>query len=119
MTSQAHAQAALPSVLGLIFLAFPLHAAGRPADDRAAHLSRITVPMLFLQGTRDELADLTLLKALVERLGPRVTLQLIEAADHSFRVPARTGRNVQSIIGELVQQMSDWITPLLSAQSRS
>jgi predicted alpha/beta-hydrolase family hydrolase len=92
MTSQTQAKSPLPGVRGLAFLAFPLHPAGKPADERARHLSDITIPLLFLQGTRDELADLNLLRPLVERLGPRATLRLFEDADHSFHVPARTGR---------------------------
>ena len=92
MTSQAQAASPLPGVRGLAFLGFPLHPAGRPADDRGRHLFAIQVPMLFLQGERDKLADQQLLGRLVERLGARATLRLLQDADHSFHVPARTGR---------------------------
>src|SRR5687767_13698718 len=92
MTSQAQAKAPLPGVMGLAFLGFPLHPAGKPSDERAAHLPDVTIPMLFLQGTRDALAELSLLRPVVERLGKRATLTLLEEADHSFHVPAKTGR---------------------------
>jgi predicted alpha/beta-hydrolase family hydrolase len=93
MTSQAQALAPLPGVLGLIFVGFPLHAAGKPSDDRAAHLFDVHLPMLFLQGTRDELASLPLLQPLLLRLGARATLALFDDADHSFHVRARSGRS--------------------------
>src|SRR5262249_32666323 len=95
MTSQAQAAYALPGVRGLVFLGFPLHPAGRPSEERAAHLSHVEVPMLFLQGTRDRLADLGLLERLMERLGPRALLRLVQDADHSFRVPARADASVK------------------------
>src|SRR5437868_170514 len=91
MTSQAQAKSPLPGVRGLAFLAFPLHPADRPASDRAAHLFEVTIPMLFLQGTRDALADLQLIEKLVSQLGERATLKLLQDADHSYHVPARTG----------------------------
>ena len=92
MTSQAQALAPLPNVRGLAFLGFPLHPAKKPSNARAKHLSDVTVPMLFLQGTRDELASLDLLQLLVNELGSRATLHLEQDANHSFHVPARTGR---------------------------
>src|SRR5487761_478087 len=92
MTSQAQAQAPLEAVRGLVFLAFPLHPAGRPGTERAAHLQKIGIPMLFIQGSRDELAELDLLRPIVGRLGPRASLHVLENADHSFHVPARSGR---------------------------
>jgi len=92
MTSQAQAAAPLDGVRGLAFLGFPLHPAGKPSADRAKHLADVKVPMLFLQGTRDTLADLTMLKPMVAGLGKRATLSLFDEADHSFHVPARTGR---------------------------
>src|SRR5258706_9650028 len=92
MTSQAQAASALPGVRGLAFLGFPLHPAGRPSDARAEHLLEVEVPMLFLQGSRDKLADLELLQRLIARLGERASLRLMQDADHSFRVPARAGR---------------------------
>src|SRR5688572_23781802 len=88
MTSQAQAASPLPGVRGLAFIGFPLHPAGKPSDDRADHLAQVTVPMLFLQGTRDELAGLELLQPVVDRLQPLATLQLFGDADHSFHVPA-------------------------------
>jgi predicted alpha/beta-hydrolase family hydrolase len=93
MTSQAQAKAPLPGVRGLAFVGFPLHPAGRPGTERAAHLSSIEVPMLFLQGTRDELASLDLLHPVLDALGAHATLELIDDADHSFHVRARSGRN--------------------------
>ena len=92
MTSQAQAASLLPGVRGLVFLGFPLHPAGRPSGERGAHLFEIKVPMLFLQGTRDALAATKLIEVLVQRLGDRATLKLFQDADHSFHVPARTGR---------------------------
>ncbi|MGE0119149.1 MAG: alpha/beta family hydrolase [Dongiaceae bacterium] len=112
MTSQAQAAAPLPNVRGLAFLAFPLHPAGRPSDDRAAHLFDVTVPMLFLQGTRDALAELRLLRPLIERLGARATLRLFEDADHSFHVPARTGRKDADARREMLDALAAWIDTL-------
>jgi len=114
MSSQAQAKSPLPGVLGLAFLGFPLHPAKRPSDERGQHLLEVTTPLLFLQGDRDELADLTLLQTLVARLGPRATLKLIPNANHSYRVPARTGRSEAQIIGELVQTLHDWIGTVLA-----
>ena len=113
MTSQAQAQSPLPSVRGLVFLGFPLHPAGKPSDERAAHLSDVTVPMLFLQGTRDELARLDRLQPLVERLGSYATLHLFEHADHSFHVLARSGRNDAQVMDELLETMASWIDTVL------
>jgi predicted alpha/beta-hydrolase family hydrolase len=112
MTSQAQAIEALPGVRGLAFLGFPLHPAGQPADARARHLSEVTVPMLFLQGTRDALAERSLLEALIARLGARATLALIEDADHSFHVPARSGRRDVEVGREMLQRLSAWIDSL-------
>jgi predicted alpha/beta-hydrolase family hydrolase len=109
MTSQAQAEAPLPGVRGLAFLGFPLHAPGKPSDERGEHLSRVEIPMLFLQGSRDEFATLDLLQPLIERLAPRATLKLFEGADHSFHVPARTGRRDSDVMAELVAQLADWI----------
>jgi predicted alpha/beta-hydrolase family hydrolase len=113
MTSQAQAQSPLPNVRGLVFIGFPLHPAAKPSDERAAHLSDVTVPMLFLQGTRDELARLDRLQPLVERLGSRATLHLFEHADHSFHVPARSGRNDAQVMEELLETMATWIGTVL------
>lgn len=113
MTSQAQAAHALPAVRGLAFLGFPLHPARRPATQRAEHLARITIPMLFLQGTRDELAELPLLRAVTDRLGPLATLQLSEGADHAFHVPARSGRTDAAVREQLAGSLIDWMKSVL------
>ena len=112
MTSQAQALAPLPGVRGLAFLAFPLHPAGAPSDTRAEHLARVAIPMLFLTGTRDALAERTLLEPVVARLGERATLSLIEDADHSFHVPARSGRNDAQVLDDVLQRLAAWIDTL-------
>jgi predicted alpha/beta-hydrolase family hydrolase len=109
MTSQAQAAAPMPGVRGLVFVGFPLHPAGEPSDDRAAHLSHVQVPMLFLQGTRDELADLSLLQPLVARLGGHAKLHAVADADHSFHVPARSGRNDSQVLAEVLDAFAAWI----------
>jgi predicted alpha/beta-hydrolase family hydrolase len=108
MTSQAAAQAPLPGVAGLVFLGFPLHAPKRPDDKRAAHLAQVTVPMLFLQGTRDDLADLALLSPICKALGKRATLHVVQGGDHSFKVLKRDGRNEGEVMEELAVTISDW-----------
>jgi predicted alpha/beta-hydrolase family hydrolase len=108
MTSRAAAAAPLPGVAGLVFLGFPLHPAGQPGVSRADHLSRVDLPMLFLQGTRDTLADLTLLKPVVERLGKRATLRSIEHADHMFHVLKRSGRTDEQVLDELATAAAEW-----------
>jgi uncharacterized protein len=108
MTSQAQAAATLTGVRGLAFLGFPLHPAGRPSDERAEHLFEVEVPMLFLQGTRDRLADVGLLQRLTERLGARASLQLSQDADHSFRVPARGGRKDADVRREMMDALAAW-----------
>ena len=113
MTSQAQALAPLPGVRGLAFLGFPLHPAGRVADSRADHLSRVQIPMLFLQGTRDALAERTLMEALGTRLGLRASIVWAPDADHSFHVPARTGRTDADVRSELLQALSTWVGTLL------
>jgi predicted alpha/beta-hydrolase family hydrolase len=113
MTSQAQAKSPLPGVLGLAFLAFPLHPAARPSNDRAKHLFEVTIPMLFLQGTRDALADLPLLQELVSQLGKRATLKLLQDADHSYHVPARTGRKDPEVRSELLRALADWTESLI------
>jgi predicted alpha/beta-hydrolase family hydrolase len=112
MTSQAQSASPLPGVRGLVFLGFPLHPAGRPSDERAQHLFEVGVPMLFLQGTRDGLADLQLVQALAERLGSRATLKLFQDADHSFHVPARTGRKDAEVMTDLSAALAGWIETL-------
>jgi uncharacterized protein len=108
MTSQAQALSPLPGVRGLVFVGFPLHPAGKPADERATHLFDIDRPMLFLQGTRDELAALELLQPLIARLGERATLALFDDADHSFHVRARSGRTDAQTLEAMLDTMSGW-----------
>ncbi|MGH7546819.1 MAG: alpha/beta hydrolase family protein [Gemmatimonadales bacterium] len=108
MTSSAQANEPLPGVRGLVFLGFPLHPPGRPGDKRAEHLARVQVPMLFLQGTRDEFADLSLLRPLILRLGKRATLHLVEGADHSFHVLKRSGKTDAEVLDELADTIKIW-----------
>jgi len=108
MTSQAQAAAPMPGVRGLVFLGFPLHPAGEPSDARAAHLSDVQVPMLFVQGTRDELADLSLLQPMVTRLGEHARLHAVADADHSFHVPARSGRTDSQVLAEALDAFAAW-----------
>ena len=109
MTSQAQASSPLAGVRGLVFLGFPLHPPGKPSSDRAKHLFGVQIPMLFLQGTRDDLAQLDLLEPLCQQLGPQARLQLFAEADHSFHVPARTGRKDPEVRTELLNVLVDWI----------
>ncbi len=109
MTSQAQAAAPLSAVRGLIFLGFPLHPAGRPSNERAKHLFDVQVPMLFLQGTHDQLADSKLLQTLAGELGAHATLELFQDADHSFHVPARTGRKDAEVMAEMADALAEWI----------
>jgi len=108
MTSQAQGREPLPGVRGLVFLGFPLHAPGRPSITRAEHLTSVDVPMLFLQGTRDEFAQLELLQHVVKGLGDRATLHLIEEGDHSFKVPKRTGKTESDVMNELADTIQEW-----------
>ena len=108
MTSQAQAKAPLAGVQGLAFFGFPLHAAGKPSSERAAHIADIKIPMLFLQGTRDSLAELELLKPVVNGLGKKATLHLVEGADHSFHVLARSGRNDREVMAEILDAFAAW-----------
>ncbi|MBL8555472.1 MAG: hypothetical protein JNL41_14450 [Phenylobacterium sp.] len=110
MTSQAQAKAPLDEVRGLVFFAFPLHPAGKPGVDRADHLADVAVPMLFLQGTADTLATLGLLEPVLEGLGARATLVLAQDADHSFHVPARTGRKDADVLAALLDDAAAWMT---------
>jgi hypothetical protein len=109
MTSQAQAVEPLAGVKGLVFLGFPLHAAGQPSDERAAHLFDVRVPMLFIQGTRDALADLTLLKPLMKKLGARATLLTVDDGDHSFHVPAKSGRKDPEVRRAFLDAACAWI----------
>ena len=117
MTSHAQAETPLPGVRGVVFLGFPLHPAGKPSTARAAHLADVTVPMLFLQGTRDDLASLDLLQPLVEGLGPRATLAVFEHADHSFHVPAKSGRKDGEVMEDLLDTVARWIPRQDAGQS--
>jgi hypothetical protein len=113
MTSQAAAAAGgLPGVRGIFFLGFPLHPAGKPATARGDHLAQVALPMLFLQGTRDELAAPELLRPLVAGLGARATLHEIEGADHGFHVPARSGRKDADVLDELADRLAGWASSL-------
>ena len=109
MTSQAQANEPLPGVRGLVFLGFPLHPAGKPGIERAEHLARIEVPMLFVSGDRDALAELDLLQPVVNGLGDRATLHMVRNADHSFKPAARSGRTAAEIETEALDAMAEWI----------
>jgi hypothetical protein len=112
MTSQAAADGLLEGVAGLVFFGFPLHPPNRPGTSRADHLSKVILPMLFLQGTRDAFADLQLLRPMIAKLQPRATLHLIEDADHSFHVPKKSGRTDTDILTELAEVTSSWAAGL-------
>ena len=109
MTSQAQAATPLAGVRGLVFVGFPLHPAGKPSTDRAAHLAQVQVPMLFLQGTRDALAEMPLVREVTQPLGARATLHVVEGADHAFHVLARSGRTDAQVLDELVEAMAAWM----------
>ena len=112
MTSQAQALAPLPGVRGLAFLGFPLHPAGRPSAARARHLEQIDLPMLFVQGTRDALAERELMEATVARLTAPVTLHWVREADHSFHVPARSGHTDTEVRTALLRVLAAWMDSL-------
>ena len=118
MTSQAQAKAPLPGVRGLAFLGFPLHPAGRPSQDRAQHLFDVHIPMLFLQGTRDALATLDQLEPVCGALGARATLRLFADADHSFHVPARSGRTDAQVRSDLLDTLAAWIDGVIAGPAR-
>jgi predicted alpha/beta-hydrolase family hydrolase len=112
MTSQAQAASLLPGVRGLAFLGFPLHAAGQPSDERGAHLYDVKIPMLFLQGSSDQLASPPLVQKLAKQLGPHATLYFFPDADHSFHVPARTGRKDTEVMADVLDALTRWTTSL-------
>lgn len=112
MTSQAQSKAALHGVKGLAFLGFPLHADKKPSTERAEHLARVEIPMLFLQGTRDGLADLGLLRPVVAALGAKATLHEIEGGDHSFAVLKKSGRTNEEALAEVLDTLAAWIDKL-------
>jgi uncharacterized protein len=109
MSSQAQAAEPLPGVRGLVFVGFPLHPAGKPSTERADHLAGVRVPMLFLQGTRDTLADFDLIRQTTSKLGDRATLHIVDGADHSFRVLARSGRSDAHVREEVLDTMAAWM----------
>ena len=109
MTSQLMAEGAHPDVRALVFLGFPLHPVGKPASTRAAHLAAVHVPMLFLQGTRDRLADLDLMRTAVAGLGACADLHVVEGGDHSFDVLKRSGRDRDQVHDELAETIATWI----------
>ncbi|MCK1650217.1 dienelactone hydrolase family protein [Bradyrhizobium sp. 149] len=113
MTSQAHSKTPLPDVKGLAFLGFPLHADGKPSIERAEHLAGIATPMLFLQGTRDKLADLGHLKPVIAELGPKATLHAVEGGDHSFAVLKKSGRTNDETLAEVLDTLVVWIDELV------
>ncbi len=113
MTSIAQSAEPVPGVRGLAFFGFPLHASGRPSVERGAHLAGVSVPMLFLQGTRDRLADLSLLAPLLEPLGSHVRLEVVDDADHSFRVPKRAGKTEADVRRELADRVRRWVDDAL------
>ena len=110
MTSQAQATEPLPRVQGLAFLGFPLHPAGKPGVERAAHLAEVKVPMLFVSGSKDALAELELLKPVVAQLGDLATLLVVEHADHSFKVAAKSGRTAKDAEDEALDAVAQWMS---------
>jgi predicted alpha/beta-hydrolase family hydrolase len=114
MTSQAQAIAPLAGVRGLAFLGFPLHPAGKPSSDRAKHLADVDIPMLFVQGTRDALAELSLLEPVVKSLGSLATLHPVKEADHSFHVLVRSGRNDREVLDEMLDAFAAWVDEIAS-----
>lgn len=117
MTSQAQAVSPLPGVVGLAFVGFPLHAAGKPAIERSKHLFDTAVPSLFLQGTRDELADRGLMQSVVDQLGPRATIHLVDDADHSFHVRKSSGRSDAEVIAEASEVLANWMKAIAIASN--
>ena len=118
MTSQAQAEALLNNVRGLVFFGFPLHPAKQPSDERGRHLAGVGLPMLFLQGTRDALAEARLLVPMLEALGPRVRLKLIEHGDHSFHVPVRSGTTDDQVMTEMLDDTALWMRAILDPSGR-
>lgn len=113
MSSIAMAEDPIREILGIVFFGFPLHPPGVPSDSRAEHLSLIDVPMLFLQGTRDKLADLKLLKPVVKKLGTLATIHIIEGADHSFHVPKSSGKSDADVCDNLSEATSSWMSRVM------
>ena len=118
MSSLAAARKPLPGVRGLVFVGFPLHPAGKPGTERAEHLKNVDRPMLFLQGTRDRLADLHLLKPVIRELGSSAHLHLVESADHSFNMLARSGRSQDDALDELATVTTNWAAAVGASNKR-
>ncbi len=116
---QSATNAATARVRGLVFFGFPLHPPGRPGTQRADHLARVQVPMLFLQGTRDTLADLTLLRPVCAKLAPRATLHVVDMADHSFHVLKRSGKRDSDVLNELARTVASWADSLVQSANLS
>jgi len=112
MSSEAAAKGMLPHVRGLVFFGFPLHPPGQPGRSRATHLAKVRVPMLFMQGTRDALAQLPLVETVARELGTRATLHVVDGGDHSFKLPKRLGRDPADVINEIGRVTADWIRNL-------
>jgi predicted alpha/beta-hydrolase family hydrolase len=112
MTSTAQAESPLPGVRGLVFLGFPLHPPNRPSSNRAEHLGLVRIPMLFLQGTRDDLAYLDLIRDVTGKLGALATLHVVEEGDHSFAVLKRSGRTAEQVLDELARVSAEWLAGL-------
>lgn len=108
MTSMAAAKGMLKDIKGIVFFGFPLHAPGKPSDERAAHLCQVKVPMLFLQGTKDKLADLTLLKPVLEKMKNISTLYTVDGGDHSFHLPKSAGKNDEDVMKDLAKKVKEW-----------
>lgn len=119
MTSQAQAATPLPNVRGLVFFGFPLHPVNKPSDERAQHLTDVRIPMLFIQGTRDALAETRLLVPVVDALGSAAQLHLLEHGGHSFHVPARSGRTDEQVLGEALDQAAGWMRTIVTASART
>ncbi len=118
MTSQAQALDRLLDIRGLVFFGFPLHPAGKPSIDRAAHLSDVHISMLFLQGTRDALADFGLIETVVAGLGPAASLFAVSDADHSFHVPARSGRTDAQVLSGMLDEVTGWMRQFVADERR-
>ena len=112
MSSMAAAEAPLEHVRGLVFFAFPLHPSGKPSRDRAAHLSDVTIPMLFLSGTRDKLAELDLLQPTCEQVGDKATLHLLDTADHGFKILKRSRSTDENVFVEMARVINEWVSTL-------
>jgi predicted alpha/beta-hydrolase family hydrolase len=117
MSSQASAETSLPKVRGLVFFGFPLHPPDQPSTKRAEHLARVKLPMLFLQGTRDKLADLSLLRPICAKLGSRATLHIIETGDHSFHVLKSSGKTNADVMRELARTVAEWTQKIIRQES--